>query len=127
MPERQFDTGLLRKLARASVAFQAWLDCDAASADTTGQACEAHRQLRALARSRLPSGTTHIYDSLGRVTQTIDAPAPADYSLRLEETGELLVAAGADVFVFGLDERGALHFVARRPLAPGTAEADRPR
>jgi hypothetical protein len=126
MPERRFETGPLRKLASAALAFQTWLDGGAASADTDGQAREAHRQLRALSRSRPPSGTTHIYDALGRLIQMTDAPAPADYALRLGDAGELLVTTRTDVFVFVLDAHEVLHFVARRPLAAGTSEGDRP-
>jgi hypothetical protein len=124
MPQRRLNMRLLRKLARALLAFQTWLDGSAAAADEDSQAREARLLLRSAPRSR-PSEVTCVYDSLGRVTQVIDAPTPPDWSLRLEDAGEVLVAARTDIFVFAPDAQGALHFVARRPSAPG-AEGDRP-
>jgi hypothetical protein len=126
MHERRFHTESLRKIARATLAFLAWLHGGAASADTDGQAREAHRRLRALSRPRPPRRTTSIYDSLGRLRQTTHTPAPAAYSLCLGDAGELLVTTRTDVFVFALDAREALHFVARRRLPPCGSEGDRP-
>ncbi len=126
MPERRIETRDLRILASATLAFQAWLDGGAASVGTDGEAQEAHRQLQAVSRLRPPSEPTFIYDSHGRVTGTIDPPSPPDYSLRLGDASELLVATRTDVFVFTLNAREVLHFVARRPLAPGAPEGDEP-
>jgi hypothetical protein len=124
MNERRLEAMTLRKLASAALAFQAWLDGDAAPASSGGQAQEAHRQLRAL--SRPPSKSTLIYDSHGRVIRMTDPPAPADYSLRLADDGDLLVVTRTDVFVFVLDEWEVLHFVGRRPLGPGALDGDQP-
>ena len=126
MAERRLEALTMRKLAGAVQAFLAWLDSDAAAADADSQARVAHRQLRALTRSRPSAEPTLVYDSLGRVIGTADPPAPADYSLRLGDGGDLLVATRDGVFVFVLDERGVLHFVGRRPPATGALEGDQP-
>jgi hypothetical protein len=126
MPERRYEGAALRKLASAALAFLGWLEGGAAPAGTGGQAREAQRRLRALLRPGPPSGATCTYDSLGRLTQMTAPPAPAGCSLRLGDAGEVTVATGSDVFVFALDARGGLHFVARRPLGPGASEGDRP-
>jgi hypothetical protein len=127
MSRRRPDAAELRQLATATLAFLAWLDGGAASPAADHHTQEARRRLRALGQSSPPPAATYTFDALGRLTRVTHAPAPSPaYYLRLGASGELLVVTRADVFVFVVDEREGLHFVARRERPPDESEGDGP-